>query len=266
VKLKETSMLRMNDGAVVVAAGSETPLVTGRRTLLALVGWVVSAAALGSGTARLLPALAPTWGGDIARLSAVIVAEVYGALMVALLLATRGGPGPGRRLALHPPTGRAVGLAAAGWIAAYLVTFAVHLTASAMFAPFPSPAELGRLLLFIGTDMGRLSGADMATWVVVLLRACLLAPIGEELLFRGLLFGWLRGKLGPRPTIALTAAGFALIHSFAPQMLLLALLVGLAAGYVRERTGSVTALVMVHVLQNTIIMATGAGTPAMRPG
>jgi membrane protease YdiL (CAAX protease family) len=42
----------------------------------------------------------------------------------------------------------------------------------------------------------------------------LLAPLGEELLFRGALFTWLRRRLSSGATVALTAAVFAAIHGF----------------------------------------------------
>ena len=101
--------------------------------------------------------------------------------------------------------------------------------------------------------MGRLNGADAATWIVVVFRACLLAPLAEELLFRGALFSWLRGHLSVWPTVLVTALAFAAIHSLAMIMVPLAFVVGIAAGYARERAGSVTPLIIAHLIQTWLL-------------
>ena len=57
----------------------------------------------------------------------------------------------------------------------------------------------------------RLTGAADPTVNVTglsLLRACLVAPLAEELLFRGALFGWLRRRLPAWPAILVSAALF----------------------------------------------------------
>ena len=97
----------------------------------------------------------------------------------------------------------------------------------------------------------------LATWILVVARACVLSPLGEELLFRGALFGWLRARLSAWPTIAITALAFAAIHGLAPTMVPLALIVGVAAGYARERFGAVTPLLIVHVVQNVLVELAG---------
>ncbi|GAA0260304.1 lysostaphin resistance A-like protein [Haladaptatus pallidirubidus] len=132
------------------------------------------------------------------------------------------------------------------WAGAYVVAFVVYALLSAILPAFSSAAELARFLVLIGTDMGRLEGADAATVVFVVTRACILAPIAEELLFCGALFGWLRGHLPAWPTIGV---GFTYIHGMMTMtMVPLALIVGIAVGYVRERTGSVTSLIIVHII------------------
>ena len=76
-----------------IAHGREGPTdgaVDGWRLLLALVAWVALSAAAGVASWNALDALAPGWGGIDERVL-VVVAEVYFALVVALLLAF-GGP------------------------------------------------------------------------------------------------------------------------------------------------------------------------------
>jgi membrane protease YdiL (CAAX protease family) len=142
------------------------------------------------------------------------------------------------------------------WTGAYVVTFAVYALLSATPSVFPSDFELARFLILIGTKMERLKGVDAATVVFVVARACILASIAEELLFHGALFGWLRGHLPAGPTIRLTAVGFTGIHGMMTTVPL-ALIIGIAAGCVRERTGSVTLLIIVHIIQNVVIVFVG---------
>ena len=78
------------------------------------------------------------------------------------------------------------------------------------------------------------------------------APLSEELLFRGWLYTGIRAKLPAWPTILITAALFALVHL--PQGLedvfAAALPLGVIAGYLRERTGSVKSTIPLHILAN----------------
>ena len=249
--------------AVTQPAGRSTwagARVEGVRLLLAIIGWIVASFAVGFASATLLPALVPGWAGDISRLSAVIVAEVYALLVIALVVGMAGLAGTQARLRVFRPSARALGLTVALWLGAYLVAFTLHAVLSALRPGVASPVELDRFLAFLGTDMGRLDGADVATWLVVVLRACLLAPLAEELLFRGALFGWLRGHLPAWPTILATALAFAAIHGLAPIMVPLAVVVGIAAGYARERAGSVTPLILAHLIQNVVVEVAGAGS------
>ncbi|MCI0689444.1 MAG: CPBP family intramembrane metalloprotease [Sporichthyaceae bacterium] len=180
----------------------------------------------------------------------MISAEVYLALLVALALAFGGRAGIRDRLRLGPTSARAVGLALAAWLAALAATGAAHLVLGGVLG---SPRELWDMLMRIGSDFGRLSGAGPLLIAVIALRACLLAPLGEELLFRGALFGWLRQHLNAPATIALTAVVFAAIHQ-TPVLLPYAFLIGTAAAWVRERTGSTTPFLAVHLLSNALLV------------
>jgi membrane protease YdiL (CAAX protease family) len=86
-----------------------------------------------------------------------------------------------------------------------------------------------------------------------------LAPLVEEIYFRGFLFGAAVRRLGPPAGVALTAAAFALIHQsqlgHAWSALLLLFLVGLALTIVRARSGSVAAGFLMHAAYNTTLFA-----------
>ena len=87
--------------------------------------------------------------------------------------------------------------------------------------------------------------------VTVVVSVVFLAPMAEEVLFRGLLFGVLQRWLSARWTILLTAMLFALIHVQAIYFLPI-FLVGVLCGWSRHKSGSLAVPMMLHVLNNGI--------------
>jgi membrane protease YdiL (CAAX protease family) len=84
----------------------------------------------------------------------------------------------------------------------------------------------------------------------------LLAAGMEELVVRGWLFTSLRAKLSAWPTILVTAIIFAVLHSISSVTDILGTLpLGVALSYLRERTGSVRASIVLHLVHNTIVYA-----------
>ena len=201
-------------------------------------------------TPLVLRAVAPSWTG-INRQAAVISAEVYLAVIVAHLLAFGGFGGLRDRLRLGGTTVRDVGLALAVWVGVWAAAAAVYVALNPVAQWLD---DIRQALLFVGSDGGRLSNAGPALFTVAVTRACILAPLGEELLFRGALFGWLRRRLNAVLTIMLTAALFAIIHMM-PVVFPLTFVFGLGAGWVRERTGSTTPFFLMHVLNSVALIA-----------
>ncbi|HEY3930277.1 MAG TPA: type II CAAX endopeptidase family protein [Candidatus Koribacter sp.] len=88
----------------------------------------------------------------------------------------------------------------------------------------------------------------------------LVAPLFEEIYFRGLMFPSLREGLGEIAAIAITGAAFALLHAaqlgFSWVALLPLLIVGLILTWVRAQLKSVAASWVMHVTYNaTIVVA-----------
>ena len=223
---------------------------TGRRLLLAVALAIVLGVGAGLVTPLILRVAVPSWTG-INRLAAAISAEAYLAVIVAHLLAFGGFAGVRDRLRLGGTTVRDLGLTLAVWVGVWIAAAVVYLALNPILGWLD---HFRQALLFVGSDGGRLSNADPALFTVAVARACVLAPLGEELLFRGALFGWLRRRLNAAPTIMLTAALFAVIHMM-PVVLPLAFVFGLGAGWIRERTGSTTPFFTVHVLNNAALIA-----------
>lgn len=87
---------------------------------------------------------------------------------------------------------------------------------------------------------------------VVLAFAVGVAPaVCEEALFRGFLFGTLRGKYSRTVCIIVTAVLFGLYHMSLPRFFTTALL-GAASGYALAASGSILLPVLMHMLNNTV--------------
>ena len=84
--------------------------------------------------------------------------------------------------------------------------------------------------------------------------AVLIAPIAEEFLFRGYLYGVLRRFAGRLPAIIVSSLLFAAVHLHLPSMLGLTILAVLLC-LVYERTGSLWANICIHATFNTISIA-----------
>jgi membrane protease YdiL (CAAX protease family) len=87
--------------------------------------------------------------------------------------------------------------------------------------------------------------------VVFVLMAMFGAPIVEEIVFRGMLYGALaKARINEHLVVVITALVFALFH-FEPKRFFILFVIGIILGEVRRRTGSTSAAIMAHVVNNT---------------
>ncbi len=98
------------------------------------------------------------------------------------------------------------------------------------------------------------AGFSYTALVGMLIIGGLLAPFAEELIFRGLLFGWLRRFLFVWPAAVISAAVFGLIHGLVP-IIFAAAAVGLVLAIAYEKTGSLWSPVIIHATQNSVAIA-----------
>ena len=99
-----------------------------------------------------------------------------------------------------------------------------------------------------------LADPSPAAWGCLAASAVLFAPLGEELLFRGLLLGSLRSAGLPAGWAVAAAAGlFAALHPVQDWPPLFAL--GCVLGWARVRTGSLVPCVLAHALFNAAFLA-----------
>ena len=91
-------------------------------------------------------------------------------------------------------------------------------------------------------------------WQVLIgFSAIVMAPLAEELFFRGMLQSMLRQQTGnPWLAVTVTSVAFAAVHSGTPQNLPALFVLSLVLGYNYERTGRLVPAIAIHVLFNTI--------------
>ena len=94
-----------------------------------------------------------------------------------------------------------------------------------------------------------LSEERIAVVRILLLLAVVAGPVAEEIFFRGLLYGWLRQRVGVRNGLVVSALFFALLHMDAVAFFPI-LGLGLLFGWVYERSGSLAAPVAIHIFHN----------------
>jgi membrane protease YdiL (CAAX protease family) len=94
----------------------------------------------------------------------------------------------------------------------------------------------------------------------------LLAGLGEELLFRGVLQVVLGRWLGPGVGLALASAVFGLLHALTPTYALLATLMGLYLGGVWLATGNLLVVILAHGLYDFVALAYLTRGPSLDAG
>lgn len=79
----------------------------------------------------------------------------------------------------------------------------------------------------------------------------IMAPLFEEFLLRGLLFGTVRHIVDEHAAVAVTAGVFTIMHlQYEVLVMMLILPLGVVLGYARSRTGSIWVPIFLHVLNN----------------
>ena len=102
---------------------------------------------------------------------------------------------------------------------------------------------------------GGLSPSEAGLWglAFTLASACLLAPLAEELLYRGVLFRALWNRLGVIPAALLSAVVFAVLHFYNGYGLASVGVFGFSCALLYAATGSLTSTIALHILYNSAI-------------
>jgi len=167
---------------------------------------------------------------------AVIVSGTVGVVMVIVFVKARRHASIREYLALNPITKRQV-----------LINLAVV-------------AGLTALLELVSSATGQLpdTGFNLQVYqttdplALLWIAFIIFGPAFEEVFFRGFLFaGWLRSRLGPVGTIALTSALWAVLHiQYNVYGMVQILIIGIALGIARLKTGSLWSPLLMHFVWN----------------
>jgi len=131
-----------------------------------------------------------------------------------------------------------------------VVCMSVLIAASQAFVLFSALSLLDVDLQFQGEELERRQ--RLVSGIAGILNACIFAPIGEEICFRGIILGGLL-KTRCRPWIAILVSAiiFASFHGFGANFVT-AMLFGILAGWLYWRTGSIIPGIIIHITNNSL--------------
>jgi membrane protease YdiL (CAAX protease family) len=154
--------------------------------------------------------------------------------------------------------GQLLGLRPAHWLwglAATVATVGLSFALTSAALPALGDATQSDLTPSSVALLGRLIDTPLRLAVAVVVVA-LIAPVVEELAFRGLLFGWIEGRFGGWIAVVVTTILFGLAHSnpLSPEVgqILAATALGLPLGLARHWTGSLWPSIAAHAVNNGI--------------
>jgi len=207
--------------------------------------------------ASLLPLLSVAWhvqhpgGGDDRRLGMAVSMLFLDVFVILLILAFAIGKGPSVGMALGWSRSRlwpSITTGLRGYLAVFpwifiLLFIIVEVARSLGLKP---PVEPIQELIF--------QEHRPAVLGLIVVLACVVGPVAEELFFRGVLYAALRQRTSRLAAVVISGAAFSLIHTnpvgFLPITVLGCLLADLY-----ERTGSLASPLAVHLLHNTLLMS-----------
>jgi len=89
-----------------------------------------------------------------------------------------------------------------------------------------------------------------------------LAPLVEELTFRGLLYGWVTGRWGSLAGLIVSSVAFAAAH-YEPAHVVLVLPLGFFFGWLRRRTDSLLPSLFSHIVNNGFALVAAVYLPGV---
>jgi membrane protease YdiL (CAAX protease family) len=146
-----------------------------------------------------------------------------------------------------------------GWLRTYFVSLGLLITLgmrTVMLLAWLSRVfsvtldEVGHPLV----ELARQGPMGLLGWGLLLIPVTLLAPVGEELLFRGVLLPWLSGWMGRAAALAVSAGVFASLHLFYGVLVGWIFFLGLLLGWARLASGGLRAPMLLHVTINSFAL------------
>lgn len=220
--------------------GAPPPPAWGLRQILRLSAAVLLAtnAAL-FGEWMLIRLFRPGWlDRPVVALANTLLVDGIVLAAAAALFRRAGGYGENR-----PRRWTGIGFAVGSYLTFLPFLFAVTAVLAALLrsihhSPTPQPV----FTIFLSESRSSVLGG-------LLILVTVIGPAAEEFFFRGLLYGWLRIRLGISWALWVSAIFFAFLHAD-PVAFLPIFALGLLFGWVYERTGTLAAPIAIHILHN----------------
>ena len=212
------------------------------------VWWGLAGMGLWLGLALGAMALVRSLDWDLDPSLSVTVLELLLLIPVWWLAVHRYGVG-WEALGLRGFGGRALGVGCGLMVASWLFNLVYSLV-------------LSQFGLQMQTDLIPILSELSAPWLFAI-GAVVVAPLVEEIFFRGFVFAGLRERYGWRNAGLLSAGFFAVVH-LQPTSILPIFILGFIFAYLYERSGSIWPAVLMHVSSNAL--ALGAAYLAIQMG
>lgn len=142
---------------------------------------------------------------------------------------------PWKTLGLRDFRGEALGIGCGLMIASY----GFNLFYTLLLSVFNLQSQLDYAALF----------KELSSPWLLFLGGVVVAPVVEEIVFRGFVFSGLRQRYTPKKAGVISAGLFAVVH-FQPVNLIPILILGLIFAYLYHRSGSIWPAVIMHVMTN----------------
>jgi uncharacterized protein len=231
-------------GSSWTAAGFPYATWEVRRTVLGLLGGLL--------VALFAPVLIVPFDPDLDSTGGLLVAQaLFATALIAVAIGVASDQG---RLDVSRALSR-LGLrrfrpSALGWMALAYVAYFVFVAIYATVVTSPDQEDIAREL---GLDTGPLAA------VAVVAVIALVAPLSEELFFRGMLFGGLRTRLSTVTAALVSGIVFGALHAptgitAVPPLIAF----GFVLALLYERSGSLGPPIILHVINNSLALAVTA--------
>ena len=213
-----------------------------RRTMLGLLGGLL--------LALFAPLLVLPFDPDLDSTGALLAAQALFAgslVIVSIGIASGEGGKWDTAKALSLLGLRSFKPSAFGWMALAYVAYFVFV---ALYGTLITPPEQEDIARDLGLDTGPLAA------VAVVFVIAVVAPISEEVFFRGMLFGGLRRRLPTVAAAAISAAVFGALHAPTGVTAVPPLIAfGFVLALLYERSGSLGPPIVLHLINNSLALA-----------
>lgn len=135
---------------------------------------------------------------------------------------------------------------ARGYVAAIAMVYGTSMAAGQLIQPFTDTKSPTLKLID-----GHLRSANSFMFALAVAIIAGLAPVAEEVFFRGYVQTRLRRRWGSAWAIGITALAFGAFH-LDPIQSPVAMVIGVALGYVADRSGSIRPAIVCHILNNML--------------